>query len=97
MSRFVKVAGVLGFSIALLLSIVWRIHNGSKLLPFSQSTARVMEKITLLFWPSSFMLMATDRSGVVVDLVATVLSLLLNTLLYMFVAYIFHGIYKKIA
>ncbi len=97
MSRFVKLAGVLGLSIALLLNIVWRIHNGSKLLTFSPPTARMMEKITLFFWPSSFMLMATDGSGALVDLLATVLTLLLNALLYMLVAYIISKIYRRIA
>ncbi len=97
MSRFVKLAGVMGLSIALLLSIVWRIHNSGKGLLFGPPTARMMEKITLFFWPSSFMLMATDGSGALVDLLATVLTLLLNALLYMLVAYIISEIYRRIA
>jgi hypothetical protein len=96
MSRFVKLAGVLGLSIAFLLSIVWRIHNGGKLLQFGPPMARMLEKITVLFWPPSLLLMATDNSSWFVALFATLLSLLLNALLYMLVAYLGSKVYRAL-
>lgn len=96
MSRFVKLAGVFGLSIALLLSIAWWIHNSGQALQFGPTIGRELEKITILLWPSSILLMATDNSSLLLSLFASLLAILLNALLYILVAYVAAKVYHAL-
>ncbi|HEY6944367.1 MAG TPA: hypothetical protein VI431_04445 [Candidatus Acidoferrum sp.] len=96
MSRFVKLAGLFGLSIALLLSTTWWIHNSGKALQFGPTTSRGLAKITMLLWPSSIFLMATENSSVLFSLFVSLLAVLLNALLYMLVAYVVGKVYHAL-
>jgi hypothetical protein len=87
-NRILRIFGAAGFIVAGILDLVWFLKNTGRLGPPDPGFSRSFEKITLILWPSSILLMATDGASTLVTVIGVSISLILNGLIYMAMGYL---------
>jgi hypothetical protein len=88
MNRIMKISWATGFIVAGMLDLFWYLSNAGIVRQPDPESVRFLEKITLIVWPSSIMLMATEGATTVVSVIAVSISLILNGLFYVVIGYL---------
>jgi hypothetical protein len=88
MSRLLKLLGLSGILVAGLLYSFWYLYDAGKLGPRNPALSRSLQHITLMLWPSSIMMTATEGATTRLLVTAVGISLVLNGLIYMAIGYI---------
>ncbi len=88
MNRIMKISCATGIIVAGMLDLVWFLNNTGRLGLPNPGSARLFEKITLILWPSSILLMATEGASTLVSVIIVSISLILNGLFYLLIGYL---------
>lgn len=88
MSRLLKFLGLLGILVAGSLSFFWYLYNAGKLGLPNPALSISLQHITLLLWPSSIMMTATEGATTRLLVTAVAISILLNGLIYIVIGWI---------
>ena len=87
MGRNLRIFWLVGFLVGAVLYSYWHLENSGKLGTSDPDTLLVLQNFTLLFWPSSLMLMSLSGEHLALTIIIVAVSLCSNGFVYVGVGY----------
>jgi putative effector of murein hydrolase LrgA (UPF0299 family) len=87
MRRNLKIFWLVGFLAGAILYAYWHLQNSGKLGASDPNTLLILQNFTLLFWPSSLMLMSLSGEHPASTIIIVAISLCSNGFVYLGVGY----------
>jgi len=97
LKRELKILWVVGFSIGAALEIGWYFYNKGKLGGRDPDFAYYFQNLTLIFWPSSIMMMATETATRLFTWGVVMVSLAINGFNYSRIDAVLLAVYRAVS